>query len=329
MKKTIRMLLAGCAMSLAPAVCGQSAAQGTLTTVTGTVVDETGEPLAGAVVRVAGPGMTTAVTTDVDGRYTISVPAGKSLTVSYIGFEPSTRSVKGDVSAFNFSLAPDASKALDELVVVGYGTQKKAHLTGAISTVPMDDIKDLADGNLASSLSGLVNGLSVVGGDSRPGDPASVYVRGVRSLGDVGSTVQQPLFVIDGVVYNNDVRVGNITTNPGADAFNNLDPNDVESITVLKDASAAVYGSRAANGVILVTTKKGKLGEPVISYSGTFGFTDAVSNPKMLNAYDYGRLYNAIAAADPTNTTLNRLNDLFQADELQAMRRLNYDLLEV
>ncbi|MDE6171001.1 MAG: TonB-dependent receptor plug domain-containing protein, partial [Duncaniella sp.] len=232
----------------------------------------------------------------------------------------------------DFSINPivlqEDSETLDEVVVVGYGTQKKAHLTGAIATVPMDQIKDLADGNLASSLSGLVNGLSVVGGDGQPGDPASMYVRGVRDLGDVGSKVQQPLFVIDGVVYNNDVKVGNVYTNPGAEAFNNLDPNDVESITVLKDASAAVYGSRAANGVILVTTKKGKIGEPVISYSGTFGFTDAVSRPKMLNSYDYGRLYNAMAAADPTNTTLNHRTGLFQADELAAMRGLNYDLLD-
>ncbi len=288
----------------------------------GTVVDSQDEPLIGATVRV--PDTKIVTITDIDGNFSIRVPKGKSVEISYIGYLPVT------VTNFNETkiVLKEDSESLDEVVVVGYGTQKKAHLTGAISTVPMDDIKDLADGNLASSLSGLVNGLSVVGGDSRPGDPASVYVRGVRSLGDVGSTVQQPLFVIDGVVYNNDVKVGNITTNPGADAFNNLDPNDVESITVLKDASAAVYGSRAANGVILVTTKKGKLGEPVISYSGTFGFTDAVSNPKMLNAYDYGRLYNAVAAADPTNTTLNRLNDLFQADELQAMRRLNYDLLD-
>ena len=89
---------------------------------------------------------------------------------------------------------------------------------------------------------------------------------------------------------------------------------------MLKDASAAVYGARAANGVILVTTKKGKLGAPSISYSGTFGFTNEVSRPKMLNAYDYGRLYNAVAAADPTNTSLNKTTALFQADELEAMK---------
>ena len=155
-----------------------------------------------------------------------------------------------------------------------------------------------------------------------------MYVRGTSSLSDIGSTAQQPLFVIDGYIYPNDVKVGNASQNLGAEAFNNLDPAEVESITVLKDASAAVYGARAANGVILVTTKKGKIGAPRISYSGTFGFTDAVSHPKMLSAYEYGRLYNAVAAADPTDTNLNHLTGLYQADELEAMKGLNYDLLD-
>lgn len=286
------------------------------------VVDSQDEPMIGATVRVADTDIVSI--TNIDGDFSIKVPKGGRVEVSYIGYIPTT------ITDFNIKtvVLKEDSETLDEVVVVGYGTQKKAHLTGAIATVPMEEIKDLADGNLASSLSGLVNGLSVVGGNAQPGDPASMYVRGVRDLGQIGSKVQQPLFVIDGVVYNNDVKVGNVYTNPGAEAFNNLDPNDVESITVLKDASAAVYGSRAANGVVLVTTKKGKVGEPVISYSGTFGFTDAISRPKMLSSYDYGRLYNAMAAADPTNTTLNHRTALFQADELEAMRHLNYDLLD-
>jgi TonB-linked SusC/RagA family outer membrane protein len=119
-----------------------------------------------------------------------------------------------------------------------------------------------------------------------------------------------------------------VSQNLGAEAFNNLDPSEVESISVLKDASAAVYGARAANGVILVTTKRGKLGAPSISYSGTFGFTNEVSRPKMLSAYDYGRLYNAVKAGDPTSTTLNNKSDLFQLDELEAMKSLNYNLLD-
>ncbi len=289
--------------------------------VSGTVVDENGDPVIGASVRIEGKN-DSGVITDLDGNYTISIPQGSKVTISYIGYLPQTVVPGGKVQL------KEDSQNLEEVVVVGYGSQKKAHLTGSVATVPMDEIQDLANGGLASTLSGLVNGLSVSGGESRPGDNATIYIRDTNSLGDVGSTAQQPLFVIDGYIYPNDVKVGNVTQNLGAEAFNNLDPAEVESISVLKDASAAVYGARAANGVILVTTKKGKVGAPRISYSGTVGFTDEVSRPKMLNAYEYGRLYNAVAAADPTSTTLNNKTDLYQADELEAMKALNYDLLD-
>lgn len=287
--------------------------------VQGTVLDDLGEPVIGATVKVAGT--KTAVITDMDGNYKLSVPKGGKVTVSYIGFKDAT------TNGGTIKLIAD-DKTLQEVVVVGYGTQKKAHLTGSVANIPTDDIQDLANGGLASSLGGLVNGLSVSGGDSRPGENARIMIRDTNSLGEVGSTAQQPLFVIDGYIYPNDVKVGNVTQNLGAEAFNNLDASEVESISVLKDASAAVYGARAANGVILVTTKKGKLGSPRISYSGSFGLADEVSRPKMLNAYQYGRLYNAVTAADPTNTSLNKTTSLFQADELEAMKSLNYDLLD-
>ena len=287
----------------------------------GTVVDENGDPIIGASVRIEGQ-KDGAVITDLDGKYTIQAPKGAKITITYIGYEPMTVTAGGRVQL------KEDSQNLDELVVVGYGVQKKAHLTGSVATVDMDEIQDLASGDLASTLEGLVNGLNVRSGSGRPGESATMYVRGTSSLRDIGSTPQQPLFVIDGYIYPNDIKIGNTPQNLGAEAFNNLDPSEVESISVLKDASAAVYGARAANGVILVTTKKGKIGAPRISYSGTFGFTDAVSHPKMLSAYNYGRLYNAVAAADPTNTDLNNLTDLYQADELEAMKGLNYDLLD-
>ncbi len=289
-------------------------------TVTGTVLDEAGEPVIGATVTVAGT--KTATITDFDGNYKLSVPKGAKVTITYIGYLPQTVNPGGTVKL------EEDKQSLEEVVVVGYGTQKKAHLTGSVATVDMNDVQDLANGGLASSLSGLVNGLSVTGGDARPGENATMRIRDVNSLGEIGSKAQSPLYVIDGYIYPNDVKVGDVYHNLGEEAFNNLDPSEVESISVLKDASAAVYGSRAANGVILVTTKKGKMGAPSISYSGTFGFTDEVSRAKMLSAYDYGRLYNAYVAADPTNTSLNRTRDLFQADELEAMKSLNYDLLD-
>ena len=289
-------------------------------TVTGTVLDELGEPVIGATVTVEGE--KTATITDMDGNYKIAVPKGKKITITYIGYMPMTVAPGGTVKL------EEDKQTLEEVVVVGYGSQKKAHLTGSIATVEMDDIQDLANGGLASSLSGLVNGLSVSGGDARPGENARLSIRDVGSMGDIGSSAQQPLFVIDGYIYPNDVKVGNTYQNLGAEAFNNLDPSEVESISVLKDASAAVYGARAANGVILVTTKKGKQGAPSISYSGSVGFTDEVARPKMLSAYDYGRLYNTYAAADPTNTSLNKTTALYQLDELEAMKGLNYDLLD-
>ena len=314
MKKYIKTLCLGLMLMFSASAMAQNQ------TVTGTVLDETGEPVIGATVTVAGT--KTATVTDLDGNYKISAPADAKVVISYIGYMPMTVKPGGTVTL------QEDKQTLEEVVVVGYGAQKKAHLTGSISTVPVDDIQDLANGGLASSLSGLVNGMSVSGGDGRPGENARISIRDVNSLGEIGSTAQQPLFVIDGYIYPNDVKVGNITQNLGAEAFNNLDPSEVESITVLKDASAAVYGARAANGVILVTTKKGKMGAPSITYSGTFGFTDEVARPKMLSAYNYGRLYNAIAAADPTNTSLNKTTALYQADELEAMKALNYDLLD-
>ena len=312
-RRYIKTLALGAALTCAMPTMAQNKV------VQGTVLDDLGDPVIGATVKVAGT--KTAVITDMDGNYKLSVPKGGKLTVSYIGFKEAT-TTGGTVKL----IADD--KTLEEVVVVGYGTQKKAHLTGSVANIPTDEIQDLANGGLASTLGGLVNGLSVSGGDGRPGENARITIRDTNSLSDIGSTAQQPLFVIDGYIYPNDVKVGNTTQNLGAEAFNNLDASEVESISVLKDASAAVYGSRAANGVILVTTKKGKLGAPRISYSGTFGFTDEVARPKMLNAYQYGRLYNAVTAADPTNTSLNHTTALFQADELEAMKGLNYDLLD-
>ena len=287
-----------------------------------TVVDEAGQPVIGASAVVKGT--TIGTTTGIDGTFTLAVPAKGIVTVSFLGYIPEEVS---DFARTQIVLKEDKQQ-IEEVVVVGYGVQKKAHLTGAVSTVPMDDIQDLASGNLASTLSGLINGVSVSGGESRPGSAAKIYIRGTNDLGAVGVTAQEPLYVIDGYIYPNDVKVGNSYQNLGSEAFNNLDPSMIENISVLKDAAAAVYGARAANGVILVTTKRGKMGAPQISYSGSVGIADTFSHPKMLNAYQYGKLYNAVAGADPYNTNLDARYDLFQADELNAMKGLNFDLLD-
>ena len=310
----IKTLALGLALTCAIPAMAQNT-----TTIKGTVVDENGDPVIGATIHV--PGTRQATVTDLDGNYSISAPKGTTLTVTYVGYKQ--LSTKG-----GRIMLKENDTDLDEVVVVGYGTQKRAHLTGSVESIPVDEIQDISSGNLASTLSGLVTGLSVSGGESQPGEAARITIRTANTLGDIGSTVQQPLFVIDGYIYPNDVKVGNVQQNLGAEAFNNLDPAEIESISVLKDASAAVYGARAANGVILVTTKKGKMGKPVISYSGQYGWTDAVATPKMLSAYNYGRLYNEIAARDPLNTTLDHTTGLFQADELEAMKGMNNDLLD-
>ena len=168
------------------------------TDIRGTVVDEHGEPIIGASVRVEG--QDGGVITDLDGNYVIKAPKGAKVTITYIGYEPMTVTGGGRVQL------KEDSQNLDELVVVGYGVQKKAHLTGSVATVPVDEIQDLASGDLASTLEGLVNGLSISGGNSRPGESATMYVRGANSISaGVGATAQQPLFVIDGYVYPNDL----------------------------------------------------------------------------------------------------------------------------
>ncbi len=278
-------------------------------TVKGAVVDSNGEPIIGATVMVKGT--STGTVTDFDGNFTLpNVPAKAQLVVSYIGYLSETIS---NLNNPKVTLKED-SQQLEEVVVVGYGTQKKAHLTGSVESVPVNELQDLASSDLAGSLRGLVNGVSIEDGGNRPGDASSLSIRGANNLQALGVSAQPPLYVIDGFILD-------------ANAFNNLDPSTIESMSILKDAAAAVYGARAANGVVLVTTKKGKMGAPQISYSGTVGITAAVSTPKMLNTYDFGRLWNAVRMADDTETNINPRYDLFQADELEAMRSLNYDLL--
>ena len=170
MNKKIKALVLGLALAAMPAF-GQNQ------TVTGTVLDEMGEPVIGATVRVEGT--KTATVTDFDGNYKLDVPKNGKIVVSYIGYKEVA--TKGG----QLKLEPD-SNDLQEVVVVGYGTQKKAHLTGSVATVDMNEVQDLASAGLAATLSGLVNGLSVSGGDARPGENARLSIRDVNSLGEIG-----------------------------------------------------------------------------------------------------------------------------------------------
>ena len=308
----LSLLLALC--FLMPAMAQQAK------TISGVVLDEKSEPVIGANILVIGTKL--GVVTDLYGKFTLNnVPSGqKFIQVSYIGYQQQNIEIT-DKKNLTINLQTSNSN-LDEVVVVGYGTQKKAHMTGSIVTLSAKEVTDINTSNLATALKGQMNGVSVSGGEGRPGSSASITIRQssvATALSSVSGFVPTtgPLYVIDDF----------ITTEA---AFNNLDATMVESITVLKDASAAVYGARAAQGVILVKTKRGKEGAPKVSYSGQFGVVDEISRPKMLSAYEYGKIWNSVKGVfDPTSTTkLNARTDLFQADELAAMKNLNYDLLD-
>lgn len=288
-------------------------------TVTGTVMDDLGEPIIGAAVKVVDSPVGTV--TDIDGKFSLSVKEGSKLTISFIGYISQTIT---NLNNPKIVLMEDVAK-LDEVVVVGYGTQKMKNVTGAIETLSTDEIKDLSVGSLGDALSGMMSGLHVSSGGGRPGSTPSLQIRQSSINTSVtptstrgGDADPSPLYVIDDFISTEE-------------AFNNLDVSEVESITVLKDASAAVYGARAAYGVILVKTKRGKVGTPSISYNGQFGFTDALKLPKMLSAYDYGRIYNAarVAGTSTSDTESDNLRtQYFQTDELDTMRGLNYDLVD-
>ncbi|MBP1674230.1 MAG: TonB-dependent receptor, partial [Bacteroidetes bacterium] len=214
-------------------------------TVTGTVVDENKVPVAGANVVVKGTQV--GAITDALGKYSIAVPsAGNTLVISFIGYTSQEVPI-GTSSVINVTLQTE-SLALDEIVVVGYSTQRRADVTGAISSVSSERITALPAGNLDQTLQGRAAGLVVIS-NGAPGFGATIRVRGISTVNDAN-----PLFVVDGVV---------------ATTINNLNPSDIERIEVLKDAStAAIYGSLGSNGVIMVTTKKGKAGKVTVDFEG-------------------------------------------------------------
>lgn len=285
--------------------------------ISGIVRDESKTPLPG--VNVILKGTTSGTTTDSDGKYALSVPDGNGILIySFIGYVSQEVTISNR-TLIDIDLAPDV-KSLEEVVVVGYGEQKKIHLTGAVETIDASDLEDLPSSNLGASLAGRVLGVGVSGGNTRPGSISRLTIRNPMSLSKDGGN-NDPLFVIDGVI-----QVGADGSND-ATIFNNLDPSEVESISFLKDASAAIYGSRGANGVVLVTTKRGKEGTPRISYSGTFGLNDEAYRTKMLNAYEFG-MYTNIMNGPNGSGELDGDEFVFSPDELEHFKTINYDWLE-
>ena len=288
-------------------------------TVKGLVVDETGETVIGANIKVVGAA--TGAITDIDGKFAVVVPDGGKIEISFIGYTTQTLVVPKNGEEMKIILKED-SKVLDEVVVVGYGTQRVKDLTGAATSVKMDDIADLPGASIVDALAGKVNGLTVTPSSGRPGATGSFKVRQPMSFDGANSSFNQPLIVIDDVVQVDQ------NGEPDMTVFNMLDQSEIESMTILKDASAAIYGSRASAGVVLVKTKRGREGTPKISYSGKLDFADAVSHVKTMGAYETGvftnRMINQLYANDGGNYT----DYLYSQDELNAMKSLNYDWLD-
>ncbi len=234
--------------------------------INGTIKDESGQPLPGA--NIIEKGTTNGTQSDFDGEFSITLKNQNAiLVVSYIGYETIEINANSQTN-INIVLKEDAS-LLDEVVVIGYGTQKRVTLTGAVSAIKTEEIQESKTANLANNLTGRVAGLVI---NSRGGEPGSdsvdILIRGKGTTGD-----NTPLYVIDGIA------------NRGS--FERLNPDDIESISILKDASAAIYGAQAANGVILVTTKRGKNGKTVLSFNHNYSLAQATRRPYLMNAQQY------------------------------------------
>ncbi|MEZ0542177.1 SusC/RagA family TonB-linked outer membrane protein [Fibrella arboris] len=277
-----------------------------LENITGTVKDANGEPIPGVNVLIKGT--KTGTISDVKGTFRLNLPTGnETLIFSYIGFKTQEVPVKGQV-VLAVTMEEDAA-ALNEVVVVGYGTQKKISLTGAVASVDMKAVQDLPVNNLSAVLVGQLPGVGVSGGTSRPGENAQITVRNPVILSKDGGTLR-PLYVIDNVVRSED-------------DFNALDVSEVEAISVLKDAAAAIYGARSNQGVVVLTTKRGKAGAPKFSYSGSTG-TSTATLPTMMNGYEQATYLNDLnyAAGKPATDPL-----IYTPDELAYFQANNTNWL--
>ena len=258
--------------------------------VTGTVKDTNGEPIIGANVMVVGSA--TGVITDIDGNFTLNVPVGSKLQFSFIGYKEQVVPVKKGIS-LNIVLEEDA-QMLGEVEVVAYGVQKKVSVTGAISSMRGDDLLKTPAGSISNILSGQVTGISSVQYSGEPGaDAADIYVRGIATTNNA-----TPLIQVDGVERD----------------FSQIDPNEIESVTILKDASAtAVFGVRGANGVILITTKRGAEGKAKISFTTSAGVNVRTKELEFANSYQYASYVNMMRTNDGNEP-------LYSDEQLAAFR---------
>lgn len=273
-------------------------------TVSGVIKDTQGMPIIGA--SVSDKGTTNGTITDLDGKFSLEVSANSMLQISYIGYLTQEIKIK-DQTDFNITLRED-TQVLDEVVVVGYGIQKKVNLTGSISSVSTDEIQNVPASSLSNALVGKIAGVLSTQSGGKPGAGSDMTVRAKGTWNDT-----EPLYVIDGIIRDKF-------------AFDGLDASEVENVSVLKDgASAAIYGARAANGVILVTTRKGQIGKPVISYTGSIGLSDATMIPETQNAYDQAVLINDYLRVENVDPSDMRF---YTDDELEYFKKNSYNWLD-
>lgn len=253
--------------------------QGKTGKIKGRILDAKGDPIIGATVIEKGT--TNGTITDFDGNFSLDVSENAVVKVSYIGYkEQFFNAVPGKEQLVTLK---EDTEVLEEVVVVGYGSQKKINLTGSVATVGHEDLMERPVTNVTAAIQGAVPGMTITSGEGRPGqDAGSIRVRGTGTLNN-----SDPYILVDGIE---------------TETMNSIDPNDIESISVLKDAaSAAIYGSKAANGVILITTKRGKEGKPTVSYSGNFGWQKPTGTIERVNSADAAILYNKALEDDNKN----------------------------
>jgi TonB-linked SusC/RagA family outer membrane protein len=281
--------------------------------VTGQVTDIDGKPVAGVTVVVKGTAGN--VITDANGRYKVMATPEQTIIFTHISFGIQEAKV-GTRESVDVTLLKTDNQ-LDDVIVIGYGTQRQKNVTGSVVNVNLSKLSDQPVATVTEALRGQVPGLNVQGGSQRPGVMPSLSIRQQFNWGKDGG-VTNPLIIIDDVIQV-DPQNGLSTM----DRFNLLDLSEVESITVLRDASAAIYGSRASQGAIIVKTKRGKIGAPKISYAGKFENMDAISHGKVMNAYEYGVFSNRFGRALGWNN-----NNFYSDAELERMKSLNYDWLD-
>ena len=256
--------------------------------VTGTVKDVNGEPIIGATIMEGGT--TNGTITDFDGNFVLEVADGAELDISYIGYQTQKLQAKsGKILAVTLK---EDLETLDEVVVVGYGTQKKVSVTGAMASTKGSDLAKVPTANITNTLAGRLPGLISYNRSGEPGyDDAGLLIRGASTTGD-----SSPLIVVDGVADR-------------AGSLGRIDPNDIENITILKDASAAIYGSRAANGVILVTTKRAKSEKFTVNYNGNIGISSPTILPEMCDSWQYAELINEITPGTYSDEAIQKFKD--------------------